>query len=156
MACKSGDNKTIETVDKFVKILSNYIHDKFVEQKFTTDKKILDTYPIELGVSGNNYNYSKDLSIYSITYINKPDKDGKTSEVLRFIPSVYHIILKTSLDLFDILNIQYSEFIYYIHQTREKDLDIQINMDNLKYTIKKIYIVGLFRNKIDIVIKILD
>jgi hypothetical protein len=157
------DNKAIGTVDKFVKILSNYIHNRFVEQKFTTDKKILDTYPVEEQVSiqqkytqyvihNITYNYSNEISIYRRRHKNDTG-DYREPEVLCNIPDKYIIRLKVPAYLFKILNIPSSEFKYYGERLYDvTGLNVQMNKDNLKYTVDELHVLQTTSGELKIII----
>jgi hypothetical protein len=155
------DQKTIGSIYQFVKMLSIYIHNQIVEHKINIDKNIRDVYgsiekigagPIKSGTINNIYVFRK-------RYKNKPDKDGKINEVLRFVPDTYIIELPLPENLDEILNIPLNEFMYYKRQlyknTIINKLNIQINENNLKYTIDEIIFV-ISPKKILVTIEILD
>jgi hypothetical protein len=170
------DQKIVRTEQEFIKRLSRFIHNVLVDQKFTTDKKILDTYPVDphgrndslasfgfsyTGVANYNGLYKpepfdrsnidfilktpNDMFVYKtyteIKQYNDPFPFGGIPREI--VNNTYTIVLPKVDNVWECLCMPYKEYAHYrsvYNLGYFRDLNIQINENNLKYTITEICI----------------
>jgi hypothetical protein len=142
------DRKTIGSENMFNKLMANCIHNVLVEQKFTTDKKILNTYPL-FNIHSRSKKYiakTRNANIIQTFRECKHSFDGRMFIDVA-VPNTYVIIISNASKIINGSNIPIGEYMYYKCPNQRTDLNIhyaniQINKDNLKYTI-----IGIVYNK---------
>jgi hypothetical protein len=150
------DQKTIGNENMFNKLMSNCIHNVLVEQKFTTDKKILDTCPLFDSYSRSKKYIAKTRNANIIQtfrqYIYDYDKHF-SREVA--VPNTYVILISNASKVIKGSNIPIGEYMYYKYRHQnsyfnDHVVSIQINKDNLKYTILEI----VYNKNLEVTIRI--